>query len=74
MRGRRGSREAPQNQVMVRVVLRVPDRHIMEQTTKCAQDVVGTGSHLPSTSVHGPCLAVLQSRLMPWEEMSAYVL
>ena len=46
MRGRRGSTEATQDQVVVCVVTCVPDRHVLEQTTVYAQDVVGPGAHL----------------------------
>ena len=74
MRGRRGSAEAPQYQVVVRVMPCVPACHVLEQTTVCAQDVVGPGAHLPAAPVHGPRSAVLQPRLVLWEEVSAHVL
>ena len=46
----------------------------MEQTTVCAHDVVGPGAHLPAAPVHGLCMAVLQPRLVPWEEVSDRVI
>ena len=74
MRGRRGTAEAPQDQAVVRVFPCIPDRYILEQTTVYAQYVVGLGVHLPSAPVHGPCLAILQTQLVLWEEVAARVL
>ena len=64
--------EATHYQVMVRVVSCVPDFQVLEQTNVCAQDVIGLVSHLLSTSLLGPCMAVLKPRLMQWEEVSAH--
>ena len=72
MRGRLGS-EAPQDQVVVYVMLRVPDRYVLEPTTVCAQDVVGPGANLPDAPVYGPCTAILQPWLVPWEELATHV-
>ena len=66
--------EAPQYQVVVCVVLRVPDRYVLEQTTVFAQDAVSLGVHRPAAPVHGPCTAILQLRRVPWEEVAGHVL
>ena len=73
MRNRRGYAEAPQDQVVVRVVPCAPYFYFLEHTTVSAQDVVGLGAHLPAAPVHGPCAVVLQLRLVSWEEVAAYV-
>ena len=65
MRGRRGSVEAPQDQVVVRVIPGIPERYILEQTNVCDEDVVSLGAHLPSAPVHSPCAAVLQPIIVP---------
>ena len=65
--------EAPQDQVMVCVVLCIPERHVLEQTTVCAHYVVGPGEHLPSSTANAPHPAVLQPQLLLWEEVSAHV-
>ena len=62
MRGRRGSAQAPQYQVMIRVVPCVPDRYVLEQM----------GAHLPDAPVHGPFEIVLQLRLVPCEEVAPH--
>ena len=72
--GRLGSVEAPQDQVVVCFVSHGPYRYVLEQMNVCAQDVVGLVAHLPVAPVHGPCAAILQPRLVPWEEVAAYVL
>ena len=74
MNGRCGSTEAPQDQVWVRVVPCVQYRYVLKQMIVCAQDVVGPGAHLPAAPVHGPCAAILQPRLVPWEEVAACAL
>ena len=74
MRGRYSSAKAPQDQVVIHVVPCVPDRYVLEQTTVYAHDVFGPGAHLPTASVHVSCAAVLQSRLVLLEEVSAHVL
>ena len=56
----RGSIEAPQDQVVLHVMPGVPDRYILEQTTVCAQYVVGPGAQLPAALVHGPSEAFIQ--------------
>ena len=66
--------EAPQKQVVVCVVSRVLDQYVLEQTTVSVQDVVGTGEHLPSAPELGPCVAILQPRLVTWEEVDTHVL
>ena len=74
MRGRLGSAEEPQDQVVLCVVLHVLECYILEQTTVYAQDEVGPGAHLPPAPEHGPYAAILQPRLVPWEEVVAHVL
>ena len=74
MRVRRGSAEAPQDQVVVRVVTCILDRHVMEQMTVCSQDIAGPVAHLPDALVHLPCLDALQPRLVMWEEVSLHAL
>ena len=74
VRGRRSSTDATHNQVVVCVMSCVPYHQVMEQATIYAHDLVGPGAHLPTALVHGPCPAVLQPRLLPWEEVSAHVL
>ena len=74
MRGRNGYMEAPQDQAVVCVVPCVLDHYVLEQTTVCAHNVVGKGAHLPAAPVHGPCVAVLQPRLVLWEEVADHVL
>ena len=69
-----GSAEATQNQVVVYAVLCVPDGHIMEQTTVCAQDLFGLWAQLPVSAEHAPRPAIPQTWLVPWEEFSAHVL
>ena len=69
MRSRHASAKAPQYQVIICVVPCVPDRYVLEQTTVCAQDVVGPGEHLLAA-----CAAVLQPRLVLWEEVADHVL
>ena len=66
--------EATQDQVMIRVVPCVLDRHVLEQKTFCYQDVVGPGAHLLSSAAHIPSPAVLQPQLVLWEEVSTHVL
>ena len=67
MRGRHGSAESSQYQVVFRVVPCAPDRYILEQTTVCDQDVVVPGAHIPAAPVHGPCATILQLQLVMWE-------
>ena len=74
MRGRHSYMEAPQDQVVFCIVSCLPDRYILEHMTVCAHDVVGPGAHLPDDPVHGPCAAVLQPWIVPWEEVAAHVL
>ena len=74
MCGRRGSTEAPQEQVVVCVVTCILEHYVLEQTTVYAQDVVGPGAQLPAAPVHGPCAVVIKPRLVPWEEVAAHVL
>ena len=74
MHGRYGSAEATQDQILVCVVPYVPDRHVMEKMTVCAQDVVGPVSHLLYPAEHTPCPYFPQPRLAPWEEMCTPVL
>ena len=74
MRGRSGSAESPQDQVVFRVVPCVPYCYILQQTNVCAQDVVGPGAHLPAAPVHVPCVAILQPQFVPWEELADHVL
>ena len=74
MCGRRGSIEEPQEQVVVCVVTCILERYVLEQTTVCAQDVVGPGAHLPAAPVNGPCAVVIKPRLVPWEKVAAHVL
>ena len=66
MGGRHGSAESPQDQVVFRVVPCVPYRYVLEQTTFCAKYLVGPVVHLLSAPVYGPCVAVLQPRLLMW--------
>ena len=42
--------------------------------TVCAQNVVNLGANLPTAPVHGPYAAILQPRLVPWEEVDTHVL
>ena len=74
MHGRRGSVEAPQDQLLVRVVPCVPYRYVLEQTTICAQGLVGLGAHLLAALAHGPYAAILQPRLVPLEKVVSHVL
>ena len=68
MRVRLGSAEAPQDQLVVRVVLRFLERYVLEQMNVYAQDEVGPGAHLPPAQVHGPC-----AEIVLWEEVDAHV-
>ena len=52
----------------------VPECHILEQNTVCAQDVVSPGALLPLSSVHVPCPSVLKPRLVLREEVDDHVL
>ena len=52
------SAEVPQDHVVVGVVPRVPDGHILEQMTVHPKDVVHPGPHLLATTEHSPCPAV----------------
>ena len=74
VRGRRGSVEATQNQVVLYVVPCVLDRHVLEQTTVCAQDVVGTGAQLLYPAEYALCPSIPQSQLAMWEEVPTHVL
>ena len=40
-----GAIETPQNNVMLCVVSRVPDRYVLEQTSVCTKDLVHLGPH-----------------------------
>ena len=71
--GRRGATEATQYQVMVIFVTCVPYRHVLEQTTVCAQDVTVPGSHVLSSAAHAPNPAILQKKLVSWEYVSSNV-
>ena len=66
--------ETRQDQVVIYVVLHVLYQYVLEQTTVCVQDVVGPVAHIPAALAHGPCVAILQLRLLPWEEVTAHVL
>ena len=66
--------EATQNQILECVVPCIPDRHVLEQTTICAHDLVGTGAHLTAPADHVPCTPSPQPRLALWEEMRTHVL
>ena len=58
---------------MIRAVPCVPDRHIMEQTMFCAQDVFGPVAHLPASAAHAPRPPVLQPQIFPWDEVPAQI-
>ena len=70
VRGRCGAMETTQDQVMVCVVSCVLDHHVLEQTEVCNQDVVGPGAHLLFSESHASRLAVLQTKLVSWEEVT----
>ena len=74
VRGRRSSTEATQYQVNICVVLCVLDRHVLEHTEFCDQDVVGPGAHFLSFADHVPRPTDLQPQFVPWEEVSYHVL
>ena len=73
VRGSCSTIEAPQHQVIVRVVPCIPNRQVIGQMTVYAQDLVGPGAHLLSYVEHAPRLAVLQPRLVSWEEVTSHV-
>ena len=74
MRGRPRSTEASHDQVMVHLVSRVLECHVLEQMTVRDQDIVSTGANLLSVTVDGPCPVILHSRLIQWEKVSDHVL
>ena len=51
--------EAPKDQVMIRVVPGVLDRHVPEETMVRLQDVVHPGPHLSHNIDHAPHLFIL---------------
>ena len=57
-----GSMEAPQDHVVVWVLLGVPDRDVLEQTAVFTQKVVWSEAHLPRPSIIYPGFSA-------WEEM-----
>ena len=71
---RHGSTDATQDQVMVCAGPCVSDRHVLEQTMVCAQNVVGPVVQLPYSAENALCLAVLQPWLVSWEEVPIRVL
>ena len=66
--------ETRQDQVVIYVVSHVPYRYVLEHTTVCVLDVVGPRAHIPVAPAHGPCGAILQPRIFPWEEVATHVL
>ena len=58
---------------MVRVVLHVPDGHVLEKSAVYSKDVVHLGPDLSSVLLHYPRAPILQPRLMPWEEVKTHV-
>ena len=51
----------------------VPDRHVLEKTAVCAQDVVGPGVHLLSSAAYATHPTIHQSWFVPWEEVSTQI-
>ena len=59
---------------MARVLLYVPDCHVLEHTEVCAHGVVSMGLNLPSSTAHAPHPAVVQPRFVLWEEVPGHAL
>ena len=58
---------------MVRVVLCVPDEHILKQYAICSKNVVRPGPDLLSVPLHPLSAPVLQPRIAPWEEVYTHI-
>ena len=58
---------------MVRVVLRVPDGHVLGKYVICSKNVVRLGPDLLSVPLHTPHAPVLQPLLVPWEEVQTHI-
>ena len=58
---------------MVRVVSRIPDGHVLEQSVICSNGVIRLVLDLLSTPSHSPRAPILKPCLMPLEEVHAHV-
>ena len=58
---------------MVRVVLRVPDSHVLKQSVICSKDSVLPRPDLLSVPLHYLREPILQPRIILWEEVKTHV-
>ena len=65
--------EAPQDQVVVRVVPGIPDIDILEQTEVCTKYVIRPGSHLLAVTEHDPHPGIPIPAVVTRDEMFLYV-